>query len=182
MGTNYDVTTRDHKFYTEVGYSAAAYTKAPIYKSLMPSAAVKFGYKYTNKEDVDFRSLKSDTLFVDASVNAGANLGGEIKVGHDFDFKKDMGLELSAGAQHDYHLLLKEHRTELSVGAEYKYEPRWGTLKAGLEAGARYTTMDSDFTTYVTPTVGAEVKLYDKTSLFLDASLAEAKAGMRIIF
>lgn len=180
MGQNYDVTSREHKFYTGFDYNLAAYSAKPIHKMALPSAAVQFGYNYKDIENIDHKALETQTFFVDTSINAGANLGGKVKVGHDFDFKKDMGLELSAGVSHDYHLLAKEHRTELAIGAEYKYEPHWGTLRAGVEAGARYTTYDNDYTNYVTPTVGAEVKLYDRTSLFLDASLSEAKIGMRI--
>ena len=95
--------------------------------------------------------------FFDLQGSVGTNYGLSANMGYDFDFKKDMGLELSVGAsmkgefvKQEVSICTKQEDLEYSfkyesgfadlrykAAAKYTYEPEWGSIKVGVEGGYR---------------------------------------------
>ena len=104
-------------------------------------------------------------LIFDVDGQIGSNWGVDANMGYKFDFKNDMGLELTAGSsiQQEFgtqkgivdnkvsfkdEIVIDEHKEYESkfsdirykAAAKYTYEPSWGSIKVGVEGGYRTAT------------------------------------------
>lgn len=100
-------------------------------------------------------------FFIDLEGGLGTNWGVDCNMGHRFDFKKDMGLELSAGVSMqgelkkddlNLYLNIKKNNSAIEIkcnesvkciddrmklNAKFSYDPKWGSIKLGVEGGYR---------------------------------------------
>ena len=123
------------------------------------------GNQFGGSANAGFRieGQKAIAPFVDMQAHVGSNYGVDLQAGVDFDFKKDLGLELSAGASFQQDFLPTKYRSSSMIeslygipieskltiseshpmqarvkgAAKLTYEPNWGSVKLGVEGGIR---------------------------------------------
>ena len=123
------------------------------------------GNQFGGSANAGFRveGQKAIAPFVDMQAHVGSNYGVDLQAGVDFDFKKDLGLELSAGASFQQDFLPTEYNSSSIIESSYgipieskltiseshpmqarvkgaaklTYEPNWGSIKVGIEGGIK---------------------------------------------